>query len=61
MDKFIGAILMVMVAAICFYMIMNLDKFNGFAIPVPDKVVDIFKVKPFNSDFSSPTTSQQQY
>ena len=60
MDKFIGTILMIAVLVICFYLFINLDKLNNIVIPVPDKVVDYFKVEPFDSGFTNPTTTPQQ-
>jgi len=60
MDKLIGTILMGLVIAICFYMVMNLDKLNDLAIPVPEKVIEYFRVKPFDSGFTNPTTTPQQ-
>lgn len=61
MDKFIGAILMGLVIVICFYMVMNLDKLNDLTIPVSDKFIEYFKVKPFNSDsnFNISTTTPE--
>jgi len=49
-----------LVIAICFYMVMNLDKLNDLAIPVPEKVIEYFRVKPFDSGFTNPTTTPQQ-
>ncbi|MEK7463205.1 MAG: hypothetical protein AAB621_02485 [Patescibacteria group bacterium] len=60
MDKFIGAILMGIVIAIGFYIFMNLDKLNNIVIPVPEKVIEYFKQKPFDSGFTNPTTTPQQ-
>ncbi|MDO8489002.1 MAG: hypothetical protein Q7S42_02690 [Candidatus Omnitrophota bacterium] len=57
MDKFIGTILMAIVVIICFYIFMNLDKISSFTIPVPEKVVDYFKVDSFNSNFNNSTTT----
>ena len=59
MDKFIGMILMGVVIAIGFYIFMNLDKLNNIVIPVPEKVVDYFKQKPFDtsSNFNNSTTT----
>lgn len=53
MDKFIGTILMMGVIIICFYVVLNLDKINDLVFPVPEKVVDYFKVQPFNPSAST--------
>lgn len=48
---------MIAVLAICFYLFMNLDKLNNIVIPVPEKVVDYFKQKPFETNFNNSTTT----
>jgi len=59
MDKFIGAILMIMVIAVCYYVIANLDKLNDITIPVSEKIVEYFKVQPFNPSSDIATTTPQ--
>ncbi|GEM_PF-2535474 len=60
MDKFIGIILMGGVIAIIFYIFMNMDKVGSITIPVPEKVIEYFKVKPFDSNYNNSTTTTQQ-
>ena len=59
MDKFIGTILMIAVIVICFYIFMNLDKLNNITVPVPEKVVEYFKVQPFNPSSGVSTTTPE--
>lgn len=60
MDKLIGIILMGGAIAIIFYAFMNRDKVGNIAIPVPEKVVEYFKVKPFDSGYNNSTTTVEQ-
>ncbi|MHB9019891.1 MAG: hypothetical protein ACYC3G_03430 [Minisyncoccota bacterium] len=61
MDKFIGTILMVAVIVICFYIFMNMEKLNSVTVPIPEKVVEYFKVEPFNpsANYNSSTIIPQ--
>jgi len=59
MDKLIGTILMGLVIVICFYIVMNLDKLNNIAVPVPDKVIEYFKVQPFQPNYNISTTTPE--
>lgn len=60
MDKLIGIILMGGVIAIIFYAFMNRDNISSIAIPVPEKVIEYFKVKPFSPDYYNATTTAEQ-
>lgn len=47
MEKLIGVILLGLAIAASFYIVTNLDKLTSNTIPVPDKIIDYFKVNPF--------------
>lgn len=47
------------VIAIVFYIFMNMDKVGNITIPVPEKVIEYFKLKPFDSGYNNSTTTTQ--
>ena len=51
---------MLMVIVVCFYLFMNLDKLSSITIPVPEKFIEYFKVKPFDSGYNNSSTTPQQ-
>ena len=47
MEKLIGLILLGLAIAIALFIYMNLGELSSNAIPIPDKILDLFKIKPF--------------